>query len=62
MSSLRYVGSPSTLNANTITFYEGDSFTGEEYYTETDALNFGSLGGRISSMIVTGNSYWTVYT
>lgn len=61
-SSLRFVGSMEVLNADTITFYEGTSFTAREYYTEVDTADFGQMAGTISSLIVTGLSPWTVYS
>lgn len=62
MSSLRFVGSPVSLNTDTITLYEGTAFTGNEYYTEYDAATLGPLAMSVSSLVITGLSPWTVYT
>ncbi|KAK8384923.1 hypothetical protein O3P69_014470 [Scylla paramamosain] len=61
-SSLRFVGSLEYLNADTITFYEGNSFTAAEFFAVGDNSNFGQMTGRISSLIVTGKSYWTIFS
>ncbi|KAG0701252.1 hypothetical protein GWK47_025339 [Chionoecetes opilio] len=61
-SSLRFVGSLEELNGDTITFYEGNSFTASEYFTLVDASSFGQMSGKISSVIVTGRNPWTIYS
>ncbi|XP_050728585.1 uncharacterized protein LOC127004613 isoform X2 [Eriocheir sinensis] len=63
-SSLSSAGSYARLNADTITLYEGTSFTGKllsiEYYPDQPSLY--DVAGKVSSFIVVGTSPWTIYT
>ncbi|XP_027230991.2 uncharacterized protein [Penaeus vannamei] len=57
-SSLKYVGSPSEINYDTWTVYEGTLFTGSESYGSSSHSNTQKRG---SSIILTGTSPWTFY-
>ncbi|XP_042889470.1 uncharacterized protein LOC122264574 [Penaeus japonicus] len=60
-SSLRYAGSPYSLDDETWTVYSGQSFTGHEHMGYKDASSLGSLGDQVSSIIIVGKSAWTFY-
>merc|ERR1711942_615672 len=49
------------MQADTLTVYEGEYFTGNEFYCTSDCGNLGNLDLDASSMIITGTSPWTVY-
>ncbi|XP_063866140.1 uncharacterized protein LOC135103597 [Scylla paramamosain] len=61
-SSIRFAGSPDEVNKNTITFYDSSAFTGGELMTSVDVPNLGYMEGKISSLIVTGPTPWTIYS
>ncbi|XP_063598576.1 uncharacterized protein LOC134775064 [Penaeus indicus] len=61
-SSLKFVGSPETMDADGFTVFEGTAFTGSEFYSESDAADLGPLTRRGSSIIITGTSPWTFYS
>ncbi|MDK2412926.1 beta/gamma crystallin-related protein, partial [Aphanizomenon sp. 202] len=60
-TSLRYAGSPYSLNDETWTVYSGESFTGHEVMGNEDAASLGPLGDDVSSIIILGQSAWTFY-
>ncbi|XP_045618953.1 uncharacterized protein [Procambarus clarkii] len=60
-SSLRYGGSPDCLGCDTWTVYQGQYFTGSEFYGTTDSNFFGNLQGQVSAILLTGTSAWTFY-
>jgi len=60
VSSIKFVGKTEDYRQDTITFYETTYFQANEEYVEHDIPNL-SLMGRISSLIVTGSSPWTIY-
>jgi len=61
LTSMRFAGEPADYRADSITFYETTYFQGAEEYT-VNPLPQLNLSGRIRSLIVTGNSPWTVYS
>ncbi|XP_042885675.1 uncharacterized protein LOC122261911 [Penaeus japonicus] len=61
-SSIKYVGSPNNLNADTLTLYQGTYFTGMEFYAFEDVPNLQSFTNLASSVMVTGSSPWTLYS
>ncbi|XP_037800247.1 uncharacterized protein LOC119595148 [Penaeus monodon] len=60
-TSLRYAGSPYSLNDETWTVYSGEAFTGDELMGNNDAASLGYLGDDVSSIIIVGQSAWTFY-
>ncbi|XP_063600434.1 uncharacterized protein LOC134776608 [Penaeus indicus] len=60
-TSLRYAGSPYSLEDETWTVYSGEAFTGHELKGFEDAASLGSLGDDVSSIIIVGQSAWTFY-
>ncbi|KAK8749092.1 hypothetical protein OTU49_015669 [Cherax quadricarinatus] len=61
-SSLRFAGSPYYVNEDSWTVYEGTAFSGSEYYGNYDSATFENLAGKVSSLILTGVSPWTIYS
>ncbi|XP_069996874.1 uncharacterized protein [Penaeus vannamei] len=61
-SSLKFVGSPDGVDADAFTVYEGTAFTGNEFYSESDATDLGPLTRKGSSIAITGTSPWTFYS
>ncbi|XP_047478728.1 uncharacterized protein LOC125031811 [Penaeus chinensis] len=61
-SSLKFVGSPDTMDADGFTVFEGTAFTGSEFYSESDAADLGPLTRHGSSIVITGTSPWTFYS
>nr|XP_027227624.1 uncharacterized protein LOC113819614 [Penaeus vannamei] len=61
-SSIKFVGSPNALNADTFTLYQGTYFSGMEKYTIEDIPDLGAFSNLASSAIVTGSSPWTLYS
>ncbi|CAL4117393.1 unnamed protein product, partial [Meganyctiphanes norvegica] len=61
ISSVRFAGDPTNWQADTLTVYEGQYFTGNEFYCTSDCGSLGNLDLDASSLIVTGTSPWTVY-
>jgi len=60
LTSIKYSGHNSDYRVDTITFYEFTYFQAAEELTHSDLPNL-ALVGRISSLIVTGSSAWTIY-
>ncbi|KAK3856104.1 hypothetical protein Pcinc_037527 [Petrolisthes cinctipes] len=60
-SSLRFAGSPTCLNCDTFTVYDGVDFNGAEYYGVTDSYDLGALDAKVSSIVITGYTAWTFY-
>lgn len=62
-SSLRYAGSPFALNEDSFTLYEGEFFTGSEFWGNEDYYNsLDYLDQMASSLVLTGLSPWTFFT
>ncbi|KAF2348302.1 hypothetical protein FHG87_020943, partial [Trinorchestia longiramus] len=61
-SSLRYAGSPYGLDDNYYNLYEGEYFQGTELRGNVDKTDLGDLDQKVSSLIITGQSEWTIYT
>jgi len=59
---MRYADSPSTLNADTFTLYDGEFFRGAELYGTGSMPSLGNMAGKGSSLIITGLSPWTFYS
>lgn len=62
ISSVRLVKNMMAVHQDMITFFEGKMFSAQEYYSSIDTPSLGTLAGKISSLILTGASPWTVYT
>jgi hypothetical protein len=60
ISSARFVGSPYDYRTDTFTLFEEDYFQGNEEYTFVDLPNL-VLAGRHRSIVITGQSPWTIY-
>jgi len=60
VTSAKFVGSAQDYRQESITFYQNVFFQGNEEYAVNDLANL-NLAGAISSLIVTGQSSWTVY-
>ncbi|XP_047502383.1 gamma-crystallin N-like [Penaeus chinensis] len=60
-TSLRYAGSPYSLDDETWNVYSGEAFTGDALWGYEDAASLGSLGDDVSSIIIVGQSAWTFY-
>lgn len=60
ISSVRYAGGPKDYREDSFTLYVEDYFQGDEEYTRTNLPNL-NLAGNHKSIIITGNSDWTVY-
>ncbi|KAK7069030.1 hypothetical protein SK128_007343 [Halocaridina rubra] len=58
---MRHVGRMDSINADTFTLYDGDWFTGDQYYGELDQSVLNSFNNLATSVIVTGQSSWTFY-
>ncbi|XP_068226229.1 uncharacterized protein [Palaemon carinicauda] len=61
-SSIRFAGNRNYPGANTWIAYEGDYFTGQQFYGETDAYSLEYLDLKVSSFIITGSVPWTIYS
>jgi len=62
-SSLRYAGSPYSLNGDCFTLYQGEFFTGSEYWGDQAYYpNIDYMAGDSSSLVINGVSPWTFYT
>ncbi|XP_068227212.1 uncharacterized protein [Palaemon carinicauda] len=62
VTSMRYVGNKDIPNADTWTLFEGEYYTGMEFYGEKDAANLEYLDLQGSSLVLTGQSPWTIYS
>ncbi|XP_064083886.1 uncharacterized protein LOC135199660, partial [Macrobrachium nipponense] len=62
VTSMRYAGNKDVPNADTWTLYEGEFFSGLEFYGESDAASLDYLDLKASSMVLTGESPWTIYS
>ncbi|KAK7083806.1 hypothetical protein SK128_010488 [Halocaridina rubra] len=62
VSSLRYAGKQDSLNGETFSLYEGYFFTGQEYWSDTDNADLGDFNDRATSLMITGQSPWTIYS
>ncbi|XP_018016466.1 uncharacterized protein LOC108673189 [Hyalella azteca] len=61
-SSLRYAGSPYGLNDDSFTLYQGQTFTGSEFWGETNSGTLDYMDADGSSLVLTGRSPWTFFT
>ncbi|KAF2366418.1 Gamma-crystallin-related, partial [Trinorchestia longiramus] len=61
-SSLRYGGSPYSLNEDSFTLYQGELFTGSEFWSNTNSATLDYLDLDGSSLLLTGVSAWTFFT
>jgi len=61
-SSIRFGGSPFYLNEDSFTLYEGDSFTGDEFWSNQHEPDLSYIANRGSSLVITGQSAWTFYS
>ncbi|CAG7833884.1 unnamed protein product [Allacma fusca] len=59
-SSIRFVGSPKSITAETLTLYAKTYFQGQSEYFTGD-YSSPSLSETVSSLIITGSSPWTVF-
>ncbi|KAK7081124.1 hypothetical protein SK128_027950 [Halocaridina rubra] len=62
VSSIRYVGDASNPNSDSWTLYEGQYFTGDEYFGVADSASLAYLDNEASSLVLTGLSPWTFYS
>lgn len=60
ISSVRFAGAPRDYREDTFTLYAGDWFQGDEEYTFVELPNI-NLRDNHKSIIITGNSHWTVF-
>lgn len=61
ISSARYAGAPGDYRIDSLTIYEYENFQGREEYTFKHSANLELLAGSHKSIIITGNSNWTVF-
>jgi len=59
-SSLRFTGAPDDMHFDTINFYAGEQFTGQEEYSYNNVPAL-ARDNQAQSAIVTGCSAWTIY-
>lgn len=60
VSSIRYAGAPKDYRTDSLTLYQHDYFQGQEEYITSEVPNL-TLVGNHQSIIITGNSPWTVF-
>lgn len=60
ITSVRYAGAPKDYKTDSFTLYKYDYFQGDEEYTSTALPNI-RLTGAHQSILITGNSDWTVF-
>ncbi|CAL4105042.1 unnamed protein product [Meganyctiphanes norvegica] len=61
-SSVRFAGSPTNINSDSWTLYDGASFTRNSLYGTQDSGDLGELDLKVSSVILTGTSPWSFYS
>ncbi|CAG0878574.1 unnamed protein product [Darwinula stevensoni] len=61
VSSLRYAGHGGDCRISSLTLYEHEYFSGEEFYSGIDVPSVPASMSRIDSITTTGSD-WTVYT
>ncbi|XP_064084817.1 uncharacterized protein LOC135200265 [Macrobrachium nipponense] len=61
-SSIRYAGDRHNPNGNTWTLFDGEYFSGQEFFGVTDAYSLQYLDLKASSLVITGSSPWTIYS
>lgn len=63
ISSMKYIGNPNNMHADSLSFWEHGWMQGQEVYTETDWPAFDApWTDAVDSIAVTGPSGWTTYT
>jgi hypothetical protein len=62
VSSIRYAGSPYGLNDDYYNLYDNEYLEAEELGGNTDKATLGSFDLRTSSLALSGQSEWTLYT
>jgi len=51
------------LNGDSFTLYEGDYFTGSEFYGDEDYFtSLDYMAGKGSSLVITGVTAWTFFS
>jgi len=60
VSSIRYAGNSKDYRTDSLTLYQFEYFQGQEEYTLSQLPDLNLIGNH-QSIIITGNSYWTLY-